>query len=243
MKQARKIITANWKNIVSANYIVHPDSLRRHIPYGTELDYFNGNCYISLVAFKYTHTRLNKIQIPFHTSFEEINLRIYIKKQTGTDQFQYGVAFPKLLFPKRALTLFARLVYKEDYSTLKMNYQQENNKDNFMLKYSVKNHTWHTIEILADTAHTVPLTGSRDEFFNKHFWGYSKVNDYISTEYELVRNNWGVHAIQDCDIQVDIESLFGREFDFMNRLKPESITVSNGSLVEIKTPGRIIRKH
>ena len=75
MSNTRKLISANWNNIISANYIVDPKILKKHLPFGTELDYFNGDCYVSLVAFKYTKTRLNSISIPFHTSFEEFNLR------------------------------------------------------------------------------------------------------------------------------------------------------------------------
>lgn len=241
MKKARTLITANWKNLVSANYIVNPKLLQKHLPFGTELDYFNGNCYVSLVAFKYTQTQLNKISIPFHSEFEEVNLRIYVKKKIAPNKYQYGVAFPKLFFPKKALTLYAKLVYKEDYSTLKMKYLHETMENNFFLKYSIKNHIWHDIKIIAEKTPSIPLIGSSDEYFNKHFWGYSRVNDSTSTEYELIRDEWSVHKINEWDIKVDFKSLFGDDFDFLKHLKPESITLSNGSKVEINSPGRIIR--
>jgi len=242
MKEYKKTITSNWGNIVSVNYIVNPKFLEKYVPYGTELDYYNGDCYISFMAFNYSQTKLYNISVPFHTTFEEMNLRIYIKKKTGPNQYQFGVAFPKLFFPKISLSLYARIIYKEDYSTQKMNYFVENMENNFLLKYGIKNHVWHNIEILAENKVSIPLIGSSDEYFNKHYWGYSKVNKSKSTEYELLRDEWQVHAIKDYNIEVDFKSLFGDEFDFMTNAKPASITLSNGSSVAIKSPGMIIKK-
>lgn len=122
-----------------------------------------------------------------------------------------------------------------------MNYINEVKENNFSLKYSIKNHVWHNIEILAENKVSVPLVDSSDDFFNKHYWGYSRVDMNRTTEYELIRNKWNVHAIKNSDIQVNFKSLFGHEFDFMTNETPKSITLSNGSHVEIKAPIQINR--
>ena len=42
-------------------------------------------CYVSLVGFMFKNTRLLNIPIPFHTDFEEVNLRFYVKHFDGNE--------------------------------------------------------------------------------------------------------------------------------------------------------------
>jgi uncharacterized protein len=58
------------------NYEVEPRLLNRYIPYGTVLDSFEGRTYVSLVGFRFCGTKVGGcFPIPFHTDFEEVNLR------------------------------------------------------------------------------------------------------------------------------------------------------------------------
>ena len=92
---ASKFLTATWKNLIMANYIVDPAVLIPYLPNKTELDLFNGNAYVSLVGFMFMNTRVLGFKIPFHVNFEEVNLRFYVRyNDNGTSyQFycQYGV--------------------------------------------------------------------------------------------------------------------------------------------------------
>ena len=46
---------------------------------------YEGRCYVSLVGFLFQDTRLKSVPIPFHRTFEEVNLRFYVQhtKSTG----------------------------------------------------------------------------------------------------------------------------------------------------------------
>lgn len=55
------------------NYAVDPDLLRPYVPFGTELDSFGGQTFISLVGFRFLRTKVLGVCIPFHRDFDEVN--------------------------------------------------------------------------------------------------------------------------------------------------------------------------
>ena len=78
----RKFLTATWQDLIMANYEVDPALLVNSLPNGTELDFHEGRCFISLVGFMFLDTRVLGIPIPFHINFEEVNLRFYVTRKT-----------------------------------------------------------------------------------------------------------------------------------------------------------------
>ena len=63
------------------NYIVDPALIKRLIPAGTEIDYENGETFVSVVGFLFLDTRLLGVPIPLHRDFEEVNLRFYVRRK------------------------------------------------------------------------------------------------------------------------------------------------------------------
>ena len=111
-------LTAEWRKLIMANYVVPEESLRPYLPAGTELDLYQGQPYVSLVGFLFQNTRLKSIPIPFHRTFEEINLRFYVQHTTSTGERRRGVVFIRELVPRLALSLVANTIYGENYATV-----------------------------------------------------------------------------------------------------------------------------
>ena len=72
----RKFLTAEWQDLIMANYIISPEILIPFLPAKTELDYYNGNTYVSLVGFMFANTKVFGLKIPFHSTFEQESLLI-----------------------------------------------------------------------------------------------------------------------------------------------------------------------
>ena len=118
-------LAAEWRKLAIANYEIDKSILTDFIPFGTELDLWNNKCYVSLVGFMFINTKLLGIKIPFHTNFEEVNLRFYVKKLEN-NEWKRGVVFIKEIVPKSALTFVANMVYNENYETMEMNHISKN---------------------------------------------------------------------------------------------------------------------
>ena len=105
-------LRAEWRHLLMMSWAVDPGLLRRAIPHGTELDDYAGECWVSLVGFRFLGTRVLGIPIPGHQNFDEINLRFYVRRR-GPAGWERGVVFLRELVPRRAIAWVARTCYHE----------------------------------------------------------------------------------------------------------------------------------
>ena len=110
-------LKANWEHIIMVNYEIDPQIVLPYLPNGVELDLFNGKCYISLVGFMFKNTKLFNIPIPYFGTFEEINLRFYVKRKEG-NQIKRGVVFINETIPYKIVAWMANKLYKEHYTVV-----------------------------------------------------------------------------------------------------------------------------
>ena len=110
-------LTATWRKLIMAQYEVPAAVLEARLPPGLELDLFHGRCFVSLVGFLFDEVRILGVPVPFHTRFEEVNLRFYVRRTLPDGSSRRGVVFLSEIVPKPAITLVARTLYGEAYST------------------------------------------------------------------------------------------------------------------------------
>jgi len=70
---AKPFLTAEWRKLVLANYEVNPKMLLPHLPVGTEIDFWQNKCYVSLVGFMFLNTKVKGVKVLGHINFEEVN--------------------------------------------------------------------------------------------------------------------------------------------------------------------------
>src|ERR1700684_744332 len=102
MPSSRRVfLSAEWRDLVMLKYEVEPSLLTRYVPPGTAVDSFKGRTYISLVGFRFCNTKLlGCFPVPFHTDFDEVNVRFYVHRKEGSDD-RRGVVFIAEAVPKR----------------------------------------------------------------------------------------------------------------------------------------------
>lgn len=227
-------LTAEWRKLAFANYIIDPDILRKYVPPHTELDFWEGNCYASLVGFMFMKTRLLGIPIPFHRNFEEVNLRFYVRfKDKG--KWKRGVVFIKEIVPKPAITFVANTVYKEHYTTMKMSHDWQFTDEKMQLSYKWWNRKENFYFDLTTRAESFPIApGSEEEFITEHYWGYTSADYKTTYEYEVTHPKWPCYEVLDYDIKADYGRLYGEEFALMNHIEPSSVFVAEGSPITIE---------
>lgn len=214
------------------NYVIHPEILLPHVPAGTELDTWEGKCYISLVGFMFQHTRMLGIAIPYHTDFEEVNLRFYVLfTQNGIRK--RGVVFIKELVPKPALSLVANTLYGEHYETVSMKHQWETRENSLHVSYQWKKSKWHTISVETDPAPVEIAAGSEAEFITEHYWGYTRLSATKTSEYEVKHPKWLIYPVRSYQLDVDFEATYGSAFGFLGNQKPHSVFLAEGSEIEV----------
>jgi uncharacterized protein len=227
-------LTAEWRKLIMANYAVDPAVLKPYLPYKTELDYWNNTCYVSLVGFMFTHVKIKGISIPFHTRFEEVNLRFYVRYKAG-QTWKRGAVFISEIVPKPAISVVANTLYGEKYSTMALRHRWEQQADFQTIAYEWRqNRKWFSMEVKAAKQAQEMAVGSEEEFILEHYWGYTKRGAAKAGEYGVEHPRWQVYPVLDYAIEADFGSLYGPKFANLNPKKPDSVFLAEGSPIRIR---------
>jgi uncharacterized protein YqjF (DUF2071 family) len=227
-------LTAEWTNLVLINYEIDSEILKKYVPNGTELDFWNGKCYISFVGFLFENVRVLGMKIPFHTHFEEVNLRFYVKRfENGV--WKRGVVFISEVVPKTAITLVANALYHEHYCTFPMKHLscELKNSKSFQYQWKVAN-KWQKIEIETNKKPIDIEPNSEAEFITEHYFGYTKFNEKTTFEYEVRHPRWQQLEVSANHSEIDFEQVYGQEFAFVKDLKPTSVFLAIGSKISVE---------
>nr|WP_317041464.1 DUF2071 domain-containing protein [Chryseobacterium oranimense] len=108
------------------------------------------------------------------------------------------------------------------------------NNDELTVKYSWKNGSWHSMQIVADSNPLSMETNSEFEFITEHYFGFTKRENKTS-EYEVCHPKWEYYQIKDCKLNIEFRTLYGKEFEFLNHQTPISVMLAEGSEIEVKT--------
>ncbi|MCY7376868.1 MAG: DUF2071 domain-containing protein [Pyrinomonadaceae bacterium] len=232
----RKFLTAKWHDLVMANYEVPPEILAKRVPDGVELDFHEGKCFVSLVAFMFLDTRVLKIPVPFHINFEEVNLRFYVKRETAAET-KRGVVFVKEIVPRFAIAFVARTFYGEPYEAWQMNHS----KTGKTLSYGWRKGAFeNSVKVEIGLNKGVPAENSHGEFVIEHYWGYTKRGANRTDEYKVEHPKWELFAVDKYEIKADFGKLYGAEFAFLNGAKPYSIFMAKGSEISVYKGAKIM---
>ncbi|HKG07351.1 MAG TPA: DUF2071 domain-containing protein [Pedobacter sp.] len=227
-------LTAEWRKLAIANYAVDPGVLQPYLPVGTELDVWNGTCYVSLIGFLFKNTKLLGIRVPLHANFEEVNLRFYVRYQ---DQgiWKRGVVFIKEIVPKFALAFIANTIYNENYVTMPMSHKWAESATERTVEYQWKyKNQWQRFSITAERETVAIQQDSEVEFITEHYWGYAKYNALKTNEYEVKHPKWEHYPVNDYTIDVDFRLTYGDAFSALNNQKPVSVMLAEGSVISIE---------
>jgi uncharacterized protein len=230
-------LKAEWRKLAMANYVVSPELLLPYLPAHTELDFWEDRCYVSLVGFMFVNTRVLGIPVPFHVNFEEANLRFYVRCQDRQEpnQWKRGVVFIKEIVPRAAITWVANTLYKEHYQTLPMRHRWTQDDDTLLVEYAwKKNQKWHTISLRTEKDLQPIEAGSEAEFITEHYWGYTRLNQDKTSEYEVGHPRWEQYPLIDYQVDIDFGSVYGKEFAFLNQLTPHSVFLAEGSPIRVE---------
>ena len=231
----KKFLTAKWHDLVMANYEVAPEILEDFLPTGVSLDFHDGKCFVSLVAFMFLDTRVLGIPVPFHINFEEVNLRFYVKRELP-EETRRGVTFIKEIVPRFAIATVARLFYGEPYEAWAMKNVKEKNE---LIYAWWKRDDAHSVKIEIGENLGVPAENSGGEFIIEHYWGYTRRGAHRTDEYKVEHPKWELFAVDYAEIDVDFGKLYGKRFAFLSDTEPASIFMAKGSEIAVYKGARI----
>jgi hypothetical protein len=238
----RKFLTAEWRNLAMLNYAVDPAWLADRVPRGTELDQFGGKTYVSLVAFRFLRSRVRGIWIPFHSDFDEVNLRFYVRRKHG-DMVRRGVAFVREVVPRYAVAKVAQLAFHENYIALKMRHQIVEPVSEYgrvQVEYGWRHvGQWASVRVECEGRPARVDEGSLEQFITEHYWGYSAQPDGGCVEYQVEHEPWRVWKPTMAKFEGGTSALYGAQLGGCLNREPDSAFLADGSAVVVYSGRRI----
>ncbi|MEM6328028.1 MAG: DUF2071 domain-containing protein [Bacteroidota bacterium] len=237
----RPFLTARWESLLLLNYAVPPEALAARVPAGTTLDLWQGEALVSVVGFMMRNVRVLGVPVPFHRTFEEVNLRFYVVRETPDGETRRGVVFVRELVPRRAIAAVARLAYNEPYAAVPMEHAISLSP----LTGGTVSYGWQHagVEFALRADATGPAVqsapGSESAFITEHYWGYTRQRDGGTIEYEVTHPTWDAWDVPSATLTGVTSALYGPEFAEVLAGPPRSAFLAVGSEVAVY-PGRRI---
>ncbi len=233
-ERRRPFLRARWSNLILLTYAVPDELVRPYLHPALELDRWQNNAHVSLVAFDFQDTRVRGRRFPGLVNFPELNLRTYVRHQD-----QRGVLFVREFVPSRLVALVARARYNEPYSAITMSSRTLGKSHDLLLV----EHSWRHneadghIRVTGPQQSALPADANTYPFKERHRgFGVSRRGDLVS--YRVEHPEWAVRDIYQLDYRVDFASLYGQAWAFLTDAAPVQVTFAVGSSVEVFPPGR-----
>ncbi|GGP16761.1 YqjF family protein [Oceanobacillus neutriphilus] len=100
------VLLQKWEHILFLHYPIAPETIKTYLPKEVELDTYNGQAWISIVAFAVSRNRLHYLPaVPYIHPMLQINVRTYIKRKG-----EIGVYFFTMDTNKLSAALGGRIV-------------------------------------------------------------------------------------------------------------------------------------
>lgn len=219
------------------NYEVDASMLASYVPRGVELDFWQGRTYVSLVGFMFCNTRIRGFPVPFHRSFEEVNLRFYVRRtvrDAAQDELRRGVVFIREIVPRRAIAWLANTVYGEHYIRLPMRHTVASKNATESFEYAWRSGgRWNRIVAEKLGPRQLLAPGTHEEFIAEHYWGYARRSLEQTDEYRVEHPPWRVRLSAAGRFEGSVAGLYPREFAFLNERPPDTAFLADGSAVAV----------
>lgn len=101
------VMHMSWERLAFLHWRADPDLIRRQLPYGLDLDCFDGSAWIGVVPFRMNHVRGHWLpEIPPTNRFLELNLRTYVTRDDKPGVWFFSLDAESRLAVRGARTLF-----------------------------------------------------------------------------------------------------------------------------------------
>lgn len=237
----RPFLTARWEHLLFFNFHCPAELLQPLVPSGTILDSWRGDVLLSMVGFMFRDTLVRGIGIPCHRTFEEVNLRFYVRRELPDGGSRRGVVFIKELVPRRAIAAAARRLYHEPYEAVPMSNANdlESGRTGMIAYFWGYRRQPFGVRATVVGEPTVAPVDSAAEFITEHYWGYTRQRDGSTLEYQVEHPRWRLWTPTESFMDGAYDQLYGPAFGGVLREAPASVLAAEGSPVAVY-PGRPI---
>lgn len=200
-----------WSNAIFLHFKVDLEELKKHVPKELEIDLFQEESWVSVVAF--TMEKIRPKNIPAFSpisNFHEINIRTYVKMNNKTGVYFLSIEGGTKLSCKIAKYI-SDLPYRYSIIERSSKYYSSNNlkfKDELCFEFEIGKQIEHKSDL--------------DNWLTERYALFQETDNYIN-EYEIHHLPWLVN-----DVEVKSLKCFYPRFKNLLNNKPDKMQYSKG---------------
>ena len=221
------------------NYEIPATLVEPLVPAGVELDRWRDTVYVSVVGFLFRNTRVLGVSVPGHVTFEEVNLRFYVRREVN-GEVRRGVTFIRELVPRAAIAGVAKFAYNEPYIALPMrSHVRESGTSDapVHVEYEwLRLKGWAALRLTTEGRKQPLRPDTEEHFIAQHYWGYTTQKNGSAIEYDVRHPNWNVWKAQSASLDVIGIDAFPPQFSEALSRAPDSAFLADGSAVSVMRP-------
>jgi uncharacterized protein YqjF (DUF2071 family) len=228
----RPFLAARWSHIILLTFEAPEDLVRRSIPPGVEPDFWDGRTHVSLVALQMLDVRIKGWRIPGFTAHSQVNFRTYVR-MAG----EPGVWFIRQFVSSRLVAAVGRLRYDEPFWPTPIRSRVVDLHGEVRAEYGVGPAAfgWHMNVTGSRAAHVPPPESSEHHFIERSFACRTRPDGKLGV-FRVMHPAWAVRDVRAVDYRFDFGSLYGTEWEFLNRAQPAGVVFAEGSEVAVYAP-------
>jgi uncharacterized protein YqjF (DUF2071 family) len=235
--KVKPFMKAQFADLVAVNFHVDEKILQPLVPPGLELDNFNGEAYVSLVAMMLKGAKVWGLPFSIVPSSAELSLRFYVK-HTHADGVEKGTCLIKDYVAGSTAAWFLESQFQSTFSKLKMKQTASGfaKGETPEVEYQWKvDERWNKLRVRARSRIKKTSEGTKVGFILDHFNYYGRHNGR-TLAYRVERPRWDVWDAAQANFTCDVQRLFGKSFVRPLAKRPASVFVTSGSPVTIFKP-------
>ncbi len=173
----RPVMLQGWKHLTYLHWPYDPAVVQERLPRGLEVDVFEGQAWLGLVAFRMERIRLPRLPaVPYWGTFPETNVRTYVRGPDGRP----GVWFDSLDITRLVPVLVAQSTYRLPYMWSAMDISVENDIVAYTARrrwpgpYSVSG------KISVRPGRTIPIASPLERFLTARWGLWTRLGKHLA---------------------------------------------------------------
>lgn len=233
----RAILKAQFSKLVTINFQIDDQLLKPLVPPGLELDYFEGETYVSLIAMTISGVKIWGLPFSIVPAAPDVSLRFYVRR-SGGEHADNGTCLIKDYVGGATLAWYLESQFKSKFKKIKFKSTAAGFGNNEIpeIEYQWKaGDQWNKLRVRARSQITKRGPDTKVGFILDHMNYFASV-DGRTLVYQVERPRWEVWDAAQANFNCNVERMFGRQFVRPLAKRPASVFVTAGSPVTVYKP-------
>ncbi len=229
------LFTANWTDLAAFNYTISPSILRPYIPSDIQLDSFNDETYLSVIALRFGDcSLLGTVPLFLQPTFPMIAFRIYVKRTDSEGNTRRGTMFLKEIVPHPSFKMTARFLGKRTVHRAPVTSNISRGSSYLFWWGRIADNNWLEATVEGEAFETKPDT--LEDFIFEKEWDFVPFKGRHALQYQAVHPRWKTWNARNFEAHINLRGVLPNEIAKAVSKTPASVIIAEGSRVRVGFP-------